>query len=81
MKIVLSEKDFILLLKRYLKDSYTVNYVAFIKDIEEIVRYFDSHRLIDFSEVRRVCISILILFSDCFFFFLIRILLKISLDD
>lgn len=48
--IELSKKDFHLLVKRYMKDSYTVNYVAFVKDIEANVRYFDCHRLIDNSQ-------------------------------
>lgn len=32
-----------------MKDGYTVNYVAFLEDIEANVRYFDSKRLIDLS--------------------------------
>uniref|UniRef100_A0A336LCA6 CSON008072 protein n=1 Tax=Culicoides sonorensis TaxID=179676 RepID=A0A336LCA6_CULSO len=50
LDINLSAKDFQLLLKRYMKDSYTINYVAFLEDIEANVRYFDSHRLMDHSQ-------------------------------
>lgn len=32
-----------------MKDFYTINYVAFLEDIESIVRYLDSHRLLDYS--------------------------------
>lgn len=51
MGILLSEDDFLLLVKRYLRNSYTVNYVSFVKHIEQIVRYFDEHRITDYSEV------------------------------
>ncbi|CAD7090435.1 unnamed protein product [Hermetia illucens] len=36
MGILLSEDDFLLLVKRYLRNSYTVNYVSFVKHIEQI---------------------------------------------
>lgn len=51
LKIVISTNDYQLLLKRFMKDSYTVNYVAFVKEIEEIVKYLDENRIIDQSEV------------------------------
>lgn len=41
-----------LLLKKFLKDSYVVNYVAFIAAIEEIVKYLDQHGVMDLSGVR-----------------------------
>ncbi|KAG4066440.1 hypothetical protein HA402_007076 [Bradysia odoriphaga] len=50
LKINVSADEFQLLLKRFIKDSYTVNYVAFVEEIENIVRDLDSKRLIDFSE-------------------------------
>lgn len=53
MKIPLSDKDFLLLLKRYMKDSYMVNYVAFMKHIENILDYLKSNKLTDNSMVRK----------------------------
>lgn len=47
MKIPLSDNDFLLLLKRYLKNSYLVNYVAFIKHIENILDYLKINKLTD----------------------------------
>lgn len=49
--ILLSEDDFLLLVKRFIKDSYTINYIAFLEEIEKIVQYLDKFRLIDFSDV------------------------------
>ncbi|XP_055847317.1 uncharacterized protein LOC129913017 [Episyrphus balteatus] len=49
MKLTLSEKDFMLLLKRYMKDSYTVNYVAFVKHIDAIIKYLKEHGLMDLT--------------------------------
>ncbi|XP_055384980.1 uncharacterized protein LOC129614415 [Condylostylus longicornis] len=52
MKIFLSEEDLLLLLKGFMKDSYSVNYIAFNKAIEEIIKYFDSNERIDISQPR-----------------------------
>ncbi|XP_033149875.1 uncharacterized protein LOC108601541 [Drosophila busckii] len=49
MKIPLSESDFLLLLKRYMKDGYLVNYVAFLKHIDNIIDYLKQHHLLDNS--------------------------------
>ncbi|XP_055905315.1 uncharacterized protein LOC129940841 isoform X2 [Eupeodes corollae] len=49
MKLSLSEKDFMLLIKRYMKDSYTVNYVAFVKHIDAIIKYLKEQGLMDQS--------------------------------
>lgn len=49
--LIMSSVDYQLLVKRFIKDSYTVNYVAFVKEIEEIMRYMDQHRLVDYSDV------------------------------
>lgn len=54
LKIIFSTDDFQLLLKRFMKDSYTVNYVAFINEIDDIVRYLDEHDMIDGSGVSEV---------------------------
>lgn len=51
LKIHVSGDEFQLLLKKFIKDAYTVNYVAFLEEIEKIVRNLDSNRIIDFSEV------------------------------
>lgn len=51
LKIHVSGDEFQLLLKRFIKDSYTINYVAFLKEIENIVKDLDSNRIIDFSKV------------------------------
>jgi len=53
MKIPLSESDFLLLLKRYMKDGYLVNYVAFLKHIDNITDYLKCHNLLDNSGVRK----------------------------
>uniref|UniRef100_A0A034VES4 Uncharacterized protein n=1 Tax=Bactrocera dorsalis TaxID=27457 RepID=A0A034VES4_BACDO len=47
MKIPISDDDFLLLLKRYIKDSYTVNYVAFIRHIQNIMDYLKQNNLLD----------------------------------
>jgi len=48
---LLSSDDIKLLIKRFIKDSYTLNYIAFVEQIEKIVQYFDTHRMIDYSDV------------------------------
>ncbi|XP_053950667.1 uncharacterized protein LOC128858424 [Anastrepha ludens] len=47
MKIPISDDDFLLLLKRYMKDSFTVNYVAFMKHIQNIIDYLKTNNLLD----------------------------------
>lgn len=47
--ILVSSDDFQLLLKRFIKDSYTVNYVCFLEEIEKIVNYLDTNRMIDYA--------------------------------
>lgn len=47
--ILLSSDDFQLLLKRFIKDSYTINYVCFLEEIEKIVNYLDTNRMIDYA--------------------------------
>lgn len=51
LKILVSPDDFNLLLKKYLKDSYTVNYIAFIAALSEIIKYLDQHGVMDLSGV------------------------------
>ncbi|GLV45240.1 chaoptin [Carabus blaptoides fortunei] len=45
--ITVSAGDFHLLVKRFLKDSYTLNYVAFVTAIDEAVNYMDQHGILD----------------------------------
>lgn len=49
--LLLSEDDFLLLVKRFIKDSYTVNYIGFVEEIERIVQCLDKFRMDDYSEV------------------------------
>ncbi|XP_063710170.1 uncharacterized protein LOC134838551 [Culicoides brevitarsis] len=42
--IELSNKDFQILVKKYIQDSYTINYENFVKDIETYVCFFDRNR-------------------------------------
>ncbi|XP_060524821.1 uncharacterized protein LOC132701132 isoform X3 [Cylas formicarius] len=49
LDILLSAADFNLLVKKYLKDSYTLNYVAFIRAIDEVVGYLNKHGILDLS--------------------------------
>ncbi|CAK9796667.1 hypothetical protein ANTQUA_LOCUS837 [Anthophora quadrimaculata] len=44
--IVLASEEFCLLVKRFAKDSYTINYVAFLKAIDEIQSHFDKHGML-----------------------------------
>ncbi|XP_036148032.1 uncharacterized protein LOC105829378 isoform X2 [Monomorium pharaonis] len=47
--IVLGAEEFRLLVKRFAKDAYTVNYVAFLKAVDEVQRYLDEHGMVDFG--------------------------------
>ncbi|KAG5882903.1 hypothetical protein JTB14_020171 [Gonioctena quinquepunctata] len=49
LNILLSADDFNLLVKKYIKDSYTLNYVAFINAIDQVVRYLNAHGILDLS--------------------------------
>ncbi|XP_017798938.1 PREDICTED: uncharacterized protein LOC108579823 [Habropoda laboriosa] len=44
--IVLASEEFCLLVKRFAKDAYTINYVAFLKAIDEIQSHFDKHGML-----------------------------------
>ncbi|XP_026669887.1 uncharacterized protein LOC108625584 [Ceratina calcarata] len=44
--IVLASEEFRLLIKRFAKDAYTVNYVAFLKALDEVQAYFDKHQML-----------------------------------
>ncbi|XP_015588421.1 uncharacterized protein LOC107264555 [Cephus cinctus] len=47
LRIVLAADEFNLLVKRYAKDGCTVNYVAFVKTIDEAQNYMDQHGMLD----------------------------------
>ncbi|KAK2582407.1 hypothetical protein KPH14_004725 [Odynerus spinipes] len=45
--IVLGSEEFCLLVKRFAKDAYTVNYVAFVKAIDDAQEYMEKHGMLD----------------------------------
>ncbi|KAL1506511.1 hypothetical protein ABEB36_005862 [Hypothenemus hampei] len=47
--ILLSADDFNLLVKKYLKDSYSLNYIAFLHSIDEVIQYLDRNGILDLS--------------------------------
>ncbi|XP_050306314.1 uncharacterized protein LOC126743325 [Anthonomus grandis grandis] len=49
LNILLSADDFNLLVKKYLKDSYTLNYIAFIHAIDQVIQYLDRNGILDLS--------------------------------
>ncbi|CAH1119695.1 unnamed protein product [Phaedon cochleariae] len=49
LNILLSADDFNLLVKKYVKDSYTLNYVAFIAAIDQVVDYLNRNGILDLS--------------------------------
>ncbi|XP_074039133.1 uncharacterized protein [Leptinotarsa decemlineata] len=49
LNILLSADDFNLLVKKYIKDSYTLNYVAFIAAINQVIQYLNAHGILDLS--------------------------------
>ncbi|XP_076637045.1 uncharacterized protein LOC143349586 [Colletes latitarsis] len=44
--IVLDSEEFCLLVKRFARDAYTINYVAFLQAIDEVQAYFDKHGML-----------------------------------
>lgn len=51
LNILLSADDFHLLVKKFIKDSYTINYIAFIAAIEEVVNYMNENGIMDLGGV------------------------------
>ncbi|XP_018359818.1 PREDICTED: uncharacterized protein LOC108759052 isoform X1 [Trachymyrmex cornetzi] len=47
--IVLGAEEFRLLVKRFAKDAYTVNYVAFVKAVDEVQHYLEEYGMVDLS--------------------------------
>lgn len=52
--IILAAEEFRLLVKRFAKDSYTVNYVAFVQAIEDVQNYMDEHGMLGLSGVNKI---------------------------
>lgn len=48
---MVSPVDFNLLVKKFLKDSYTVNYIAFLSELDKIVQYLNKHGVLDLGGV------------------------------
>ncbi|XP_053995712.1 uncharacterized protein LOC128885623 [Hylaeus anthracinus] len=44
--VVLASDEFCLLVKRFAKDAYTINYVAFLQAIDEVQSYLDKHGML-----------------------------------
>ncbi|PSN41116.1 hypothetical protein C0J52_19047 [Blattella germanica] len=49
---MVSPDDFHLILKKFMKDSYTVNYVAFVAYIDQITKHMDEKMYLDLGGVR-----------------------------
>ncbi|KAJ8950488.1 hypothetical protein NQ314_007875 [Rhamnusium bicolor] len=49
LNILLSADDFNILVKKYIKDCYTLNYVAFIMSIDQVIHYLNEHGIMDLS--------------------------------
>ncbi|KRT80572.1 hypothetical protein AMK59_7613, partial [Oryctes borbonicus] len=45
--IMVSADDFNLLVKKFLKDSYTLNYVAFVSAVDAAVQFMEQHGMLD----------------------------------
>ena len=50
--IMVSPDDFHLIIKKFKKDSYTVNYVAFVSYIDRITKNMDEKMYLDLGGVR-----------------------------
>lgn len=60
--IVLGAEEFRLLVKRFAKDAYTINYVAFVKAVDEVQCYLEEYGMMDLSGVLSFLESFLPLF-------------------
>lgn len=43
-----------MLVKRFAKDAYTINYVSFVKAIDEAQEYMEKHGMLDLAGVMRI---------------------------
>lgn len=58
--IILASNEFSLLVKRFVKNSYTINYVSFLNAVEEAQNYIERNGMVDIAGVRsqsifRIC--------------------------
>lgn len=49
LKLPISPAEYLLLTKKFFKDSYTMNYVAFLKSIDKVIHYLNKHKILDVS--------------------------------
>lgn len=49
--ITIAADEFRLMVKRFAKDGYTINYISFIKSVEEVQEYMDKHGMLDLGGV------------------------------
>ncbi|KAL1139678.1 hypothetical protein AAG570_006656 [Ranatra chinensis] len=49
LDINLSAEDFHILVKRYMHDALTVRYMAFMKEIDGVIKYYDDHQMVDLA--------------------------------
>lgn len=49
--IMVSADDFNLLVKKYIRNSYAINYIAFVADIQNAANYMDQHGMLDLGGV------------------------------
>lgn len=47
LNILVSADDFSLLVKKFLKDNYTINYVAFVAAVDQIVQWMEANGVTD----------------------------------
>lgn len=71
LSIFLGAEEFRLLVKRFARNAYTVNYVAFLKAIDEVQYYLDEYGMTNFSGV-----LLSLEFSRFFFYTLYSIYVK-----
>lgn len=62
--ITLRESELTLVSKRYIKHGYTINYVAFISVIENILKWFEEHGFLDCDKNFLEYYPGLIIFAD-----------------
>lgn len=48
---MVSADDFNLLVKKYIRNSYAINYIAFVSDVHEAVKYMTEHGMLDLGGV------------------------------
>jgi Ca2+-binding EF-hand superfamily protein len=54
LDIILASEEIYLLIKKFSKDNYCINYVAFIQAIQEVQDFFDKNKELHKEEVRYI---------------------------